>query len=54
MFQITLGVDIAKKKFDVVLFLQGKYKHQHFPNDKAGFEAFIQWIQAFNLSAKHR
>ncbi len=49
MFQITIGVDIAKIKFDVALLLEGKYKHKHFTNDEAGFEAFIHWIVAFNL-----
>lgn len=49
MYSITLGVDIAKKKFDVALLIDTKYKHKHFPNDKAGFEAFIQWLLTFNL-----
>lgn len=41
MFQITVGVDIAKKKFDIALLIENKYKHKHFSNDEAGFEAFI-------------
>ena len=49
MYSITLGVDIAKKKFDVALLIDTKYKHKHFPNDKAGFEAFIQWLLTFNV-----
>lgn len=52
MFPITLGVDIAKKKFDVALLLESKYKHKHFTNDAVGFEAFIAWIAAFNLPAQ--
>lgn len=49
MYSITLGVDIAKKTFDVALLIDTKYKHKHFPNDKVGFEAFIQWLLTFNL-----
>jgi len=32
MFQITIGVDIAKKKFDVASLINGKYKHKVFDN----------------------
>jgi transposase len=49
MFQITIGVDIAKKKFDVALLIENKYKHKHFTNDNAGFGAFIAWLLTFNL-----
>ena len=49
MFQITVGVDIAKKKFDVALLMESKYKHKLFTNDEAGFEAFIVWLLTFNL-----
>lgn len=49
MFQITVGVDIAKKKFDIALLIENKYKHKHFSNDEAGFEAFIAWLLTFNL-----
>ncbi len=52
MFQITVGVDIAKKKFDVTLLIENKYKHKHFSNDEAGFEAFIAWLLTFNLFAQ--
>jgi transposase len=43
-FQITIGVDIAKKKFDVASLIEGKYKHKTFTNDKLGFIAFIAWL----------
>lgn len=49
MFQITVGVDIAKKKFDVALLIESNYKHKVFSNDEAGFEAFIVWLLTFNL-----
>jgi transposase len=52
MFQITVGVDIAKKKFDVALLMESKYKHKLFTNDEAGFEAFIAWLLTFNLLSR--
>lgn len=44
MFTITIGVDIAKKKFDVASLIAGKYKHKTFTNDALGFLAFIAWF----------
>ena len=49
MFQTTVGVDIAKKKFDVALLIESKYKHKVFTIDETGFEAFIVWLLTFNL-----
>ncbi len=46
LFQITLGVDIAKKKFDAASLIEGKYKHKHFTNDVSGYTAFIIWFTA--------
>ncbi len=44
MFQITIGVDVAKKKFDVASLINGKYKHKVFDNNEAGYLAFIAWF----------
>jgi transposase len=44
MSKITIGVDIAKKKFDVASLIDGKYKHKTFTNDKLGFIDFIAWF----------
>ncbi|MGZ8191183.1 MAG: IS110 family RNA-guided transposase [Methylococcaceae bacterium] len=52
MFQVTVGVDIAKKKFDVALLIENKYKHKHFTNDNVGFEAFIAWLSTCDLSVQ--
>jgi transposase len=46
IFQITIGVDIAKKKFDVACLIGDKYKHKHFTNDISGFTEFVIWIIA--------
>lgn len=46
LFQITLGVDIAKMKFDAASLIDGKYKHKHFTNDLSGYTAFVIWFMA--------
>lgn len=43
-FQITIGVDIAKKKFDVASLIDSKYKHKIFINDESGYIAFVAWF----------
>jgi hypothetical protein len=44
MSQIVIGVDIAKKKFDVASLSDGKYKHKTFTNDEPGYAAFVSWL----------
>jgi len=44
MSKIVIGVDIAKKKFDVASLNDGKYKHKTFTNDEPGYADFIIWI----------
>lgn len=44
MSKITIGVDIAKKKFDVASLIAGKYKHKTFTNDELGYIAFVAWL----------
>ncbi len=51
MFQATVGIDIAKKKFDVVLLIENNYRHKDFSNIEAGFQTFIAWLLSFNLLA---
>ena len=41
-----VGVDVAKAKFDAVLFLKNKYQHKCFDNNKKGHLTFLKWIQA--------
>lgn len=45
-FLITIGVDIAKFKFDVACLVAGKYKHKTFTNDEPGHVAFTAWFLA--------
>lgn len=44
MYQIVIGVDIAKLKFDVASLNNGKYKHKTFTNNEQGYNQFINWI----------
>lgn len=44
MSKIVIGVDIAKKKFDVASLNDRKYKHKTFTNDEPGYADFIIWI----------
>jgi transposase len=44
LFQITIGIDIAKLKFDAAGLITGKYKHKTFDNNELGYRAFITWF----------
>ncbi|MBD3671260.1 MAG: IS110 family transposase [Gammaproteobacteria bacterium] len=50
---ITLGIDISKKKFDVALFRSGKLKHKSFHNDKHGFEYLAKWLADHQATKAH-
>lgn len=47
MSKIIIGVDIAKLKFDVARFSEGKYHHKKFDNNVPGFMAFCSWLSHF-------
>jgi transposase len=47
MSKVTVGVDIAKLKFDVARLCEGKYKHAKFTNDVKGYADFILWLTRF-------
>jgi transposase len=51
-FLITIGVDIAKLKFDVACLVAGKYKHKTFTNDAPGHAALSTWLAAHCGDAK--
>jgi transposase len=48
-----LGVDIAKRKFDVALLVNGKLKHKVFTNDQEGFELLMAWLHKQNVDYVH-
>jgi transposase len=53
MSEPILGVDIAKRKFDVALVTNGKLKHKVFTNNQEGFEALLAWLQKQNVGHVH-
>ena len=53
MSECILGVDIAKKKFDVALLVNGKLKHKVFTNDQEGFETLLAWLHKQNVDRTH-
>jgi len=40
-----LGIDVAKNKFDVALYRNGKYKTKVFDNKSSGFEGLAVWLK---------
>lgn len=48
-FEFDAGVDIAKNKFDAAIPLGEKWHHKAFPNDPAGFAAFLAWLSGLGV-----
>jgi len=48
-----LGIDVAKNKFDVALFRNGKYKNKSFENRPPGFEALVVWLKQNDVTSVH-
>jgi transposase len=40
-----VGVDVAKDKFDIALFINSKYQHKCFNSNKKGYAEFIKWLK---------
>jgi transposase len=49
----VLGVDIAKRKFDVALYINGKMKHKVFTNDQEGFAGLSTWLAKQGVGRTH-
>lgn len=49
----TLGVDIAKRKFDVALLHEGKYKSKKFENNLPGFQQLLEWLAQTGTPTPH-
>jgi transposase len=47
MPEATIGVDIAKQKFDVARLCNNKYRHKKFDNNDQGFAAFLVWMASY-------
>lgn len=50
---MVLGVDIAKKKFDICLLKDNKERKKVFDNDLNGFEQLSQWLKSQNIEKAH-
>jgi transposase len=50
---LSLGIDIAKKKFDAALLRDGKFKTKVFENTPAGFSALSDWLQQHGVDKAH-
>jgi transposase len=44
MKPLSLGIDIAKKKFDAALLINGKFRDQQFNNNEEGFAKLTKWL----------
>lgn len=53
MEKAVLGIDIAKKSFDVVLLHAGKPVHRSFANRTEGFEQLSGWLQERGIEQVH-
>lgn len=51
--EAIVGIDMSKKKFDLALLREGKFKHKVFANTKAGHEAVIAWLQKNSVPTAH-
>lgn len=49
LYNTFIGIDIAKKKFDVAICIENnKFKHKVFANNTQGFNDFYQWLMKFD------
>lgn len=54
MMILSLGVDVAKLKFNVCLIREdGKLKHKVFPNTASGFSQLSAWLSSHNAAQVH-
>jgi transposase len=49
----TLGIDIAKNKFDAALLCEGKYRTHVFDNTDVGHSQLLAWLQKFAVDGTH-
>lgn len=51
--RVSLGIDVAKAKFDVALFLPGKLARRTFAMDAKGFAALTTWVRQQGAEQVH-
>lgn len=49
----TLGVDMAKRKFDAALLHEGKFKSGKFENSLPGFQQLLEWLTRSGVPKPH-
>jgi transposase len=49
----VLGIDLAKKKFDVALLNNGKFRSKVFENNPAGFSSLLTWLAKNGVDTVH-
>lgn len=53
MEQSVLGIDVAKRKFDVALLINDKLKHKACQNTPEGFAELLQWMDKQGAAKVH-
>jgi transposase len=53
MIEAYLGIDIAKRSFDVKLLTGRRQPHRSFPNTAAGFEQLAAWLHKQGVTQVH-
>lgn len=48
-----VGIDMSKKKFDLALLRNDKFKHKVFPNTVSGHQAVITWLHKHKIETAH-
>ncbi|SFE88837.1 hypothetical protein [Nitrosomonas sp. Nm166] len=41
----VVGIDVAKRKFDIALLITNKIKTKVFDNTPSGYKAFTDWLR---------
>lgn len=49
----VLGIDVAKKKLDVALLQEGKFRSKVVSNDATGYSALVAWVQRWSAEPPH-
>ena len=53
MTTTILGIDVSKRKFDVALLKDGKFKTKVFDNTDKGFVALCDWLSRYAAGSVH-
>lgn len=49
----VLGIDVSKKKLEVALLREGKYKHKNFTNNEDGYRGLVEWVERQGVEELH-